>query len=298
MEFPRARHVLDRFPGLPAAGLLAAALAVAALLNGPLHKPAPIAPAKHPHTVVHKKPVKPKNAVAVAKPAPPKGPSVFTLESAMTPRQLMARWDPLIAKASKRFAVSEAWIRAVMRMESGGRTMTAEDKPITSTAGAMGIMQMMPATYSTMRLLYGLGKDPYDPTDNVMAGAAYLRILFKAYGYPAMFAAYNDGPAMLEAHDRGTHPWPAETVNYVAGITAILSGGSPGRAGGTPARLTRPDGSAVMIDAAAVMSVRAALPGEYAPGVQAVISIQKMRQGVRESVAAATAIIRAHGGRV
>lgn len=297
MQFPGAHQFSTAFPVRKAAGLLGLAVVAGVLLLVPLaHKPAPHLARPVPKPVAHK--VVPKKTVVVAKPRPPKGPSVFALESAMSPKQLLARWDPLIATASKRFKISPAWIRAVMRMESGGRTMLAEGKPITSTAGAMGIMQVMPATYGTMRLLYGLGKDAYDPADNVLAGTAYLRILYNAYGYPAMFAAYNDGPAMLEANQRGAHPWPAETVNYVAGITAILSGGVPGRAGGALARLTRPDGSAVMIDCAAVMSVRAALPGEYAPGVQSVIAIQKMRQGVRESLAAARAIIRAHGGRV
>jgi len=186
----------------------------------------------------------------------------------------------------------------VMRMESGGRTMMAENQPITSNAGAMGIMQVMPQTYATMRAALRLGPDPYDPADNMTAAAAYLRILYKAYGYPMMFAAYNDGPKMLEAHNAGMHPWPVETVNYVAGITAILSGGEPGRVGGALVRLTRPDGSPVMIDAAAVMSLRAALPGEYAPSVQTVIGVQRIRQGVRESLATTRAILRAHGGRV
>jgi hypothetical protein len=250
-------------------------------------------------TVVLKKPVTPKagTPAAAAKPPVPKGPSVFAVESAMTPRELLARWDPLIAKAARRFNVSASWIRAVMRMESGGRTMIAEGKPIVSSAGAMGIMQLMPQTYALMRAQYGLGPDPFNPEDNVMAGAATLAILNKGYGYPMLFAAYNDGPAALAAHARANESWPAETINYVAGITAILSGGAPGRAGGATVRLTRPDGTAVMIDAAAVMSVRAALPGEYAPGVQTVIAVQRMRQGVRENLVAVRTLIRSHGGR-
>lgn len=240
---------------------------------------------------------KPANSGKSIKPKPPE-PSTYETEAAMTPRELMARWEPAIGDAAKRFRVPAAWIRAVMRMESGGRTMMAESQPITSTAGAMGIMQVMPDTYETMRALYRLGPDPYDPGDNLTAGAAYLGILYKAYGYPDMFAAYNDGPKMLEAHNAGHHPWPAETVNYVAGITAILSGGSPGRVGGAQVRLTRPDGTPIMVDAAAVLSVRAALPGEYAPSVQTVIMIRRMRQGVRESLGQTRAILRAHGGRV
>jgi soluble lytic murein transglycosylase-like protein len=300
MAFSGARHLLSEYPVPIAAGLVGVAIVAAVLATMPAGKP-PSQMAHLPrrtfaHATAHAKiapvgrPVAPK--------APPKGPSVFAQESAMTPRELLARWEPLIATASKRFKVPAAWIRAVMRMESGGRTMLAEGKPITSSAGAMGIMQVMPQTYALMRARYGLGADPYDPNDNVLAGTATLAILYKSHGYPMMFAAYNDGAEMLAAHDRAGQPWPAETVNYVAGITAILSGGVPGRAGGATVRLTRPDGAAVMIDAAAVMSVRAALPGEYAPGVQTVIAVQRMRQGVRESLAQVRAVIRSHGGRV
>ncbi|HEY2444701.1 MAG TPA: lytic transglycosylase domain-containing protein, partial [Rhizomicrobium sp.] len=112
---------------------------------------------------------------------------------------LMSRWNPLVGEAAQRFHVPENWIRIVMQVESGGRTMSAEDRPITSSAGAMGLMQLMPSTYNDMRADYRLGPDPYAPRDNVMAGAAYLRWLESKYGYPAMFAAYTDGPGNLEA---------------------------------------------------------------------------------------------------
>ncbi len=296
MALSPLRSFLSRIPFRHAPRWLFLLGLAAALYYAPDLSPRPPKPAA---AVVHKKPLPPKKKPALpAKPPAARGPSAFQQEEAMSLRELMVRWDPLVMTASKRFKVPVAWVRAVMRMESGGRTMLAEGKPIVSPAGAMGIMQVMPQTYATMRALYGLGSDPFDPSDNITAGTAYLGILYKAYGYPQMFAAYNDGPKMLDAHNAGLHPWPAETVNYVAGITAILSGGSPGRVGGAQVRLTRPDGAAVMIDAAAVMSVRAALPGEYAPGVQTVIAIQRMRQGVRESLGTVRAIIRAHGGRV
>jgi hypothetical protein len=64
------------------------------------------------------------------------------------------------------------------------------------------------------------------------------------------------------------------------------------------ARFTRPNGEAVMINGFAVTAVRAPIPGEYASGVHAVIAMGRMSQGVRESVAAATRLLRAHGGRV
>ncbi len=210
MAFLRVRSFLSRLPFREAARWAFLAAVAAALYYAPDLRPPPRPVA----AVMPKKPVLPKKKPAApARPAIPKGPTPFQQEAAMSLRELIARWDPLIAAASKRFAVPEAWIRAVIRMESGGRTMLAEGKPIVSSAGAMGIMQVMPQTYATMRALYGFGPDPFDPGDNVMAGTAYLRILYKAYGYPQMFAAYNDGPKMLEAHNAGLHPWPVETVN-------------------------------------------------------------------------------------
>jgi len=207
--------------------------------------------------------------------------------------QLMKRWDPTVEEASKRYGVPQPWIRAVMQIESGGRTMLGEKQPIKSSMGAMGLMQLMPETYNDMRLQNGLGRNPYDPHDNIMAGAAYLRFLRARYGYPAMFAAYNDGPGNLEARMMGRGLLPVETQNYMVNITNAMAGG-----GGRSAmvKFTRPNGEPAMINAAAVVSVRAAFPGEYAPGVSSVITVGRLHQGVRESVTQAKAVIRAHGG--
>ncbi len=65
-------------------------------------------------------------------------------------------WDALIDEAARRFAVPPSWVRGVMQIESGGRTML-NGRPITSTAGAMGLMQVMPATFAAMAERYGLG---------------------------------------------------------------------------------------------------------------------------------------------
>lgn len=152
----------------------------------------------------------------------PAAPSTYQIEKDMSPSALMARWKPLVAEASRRFRIPETWIAAVMRMESGGRTMLAEDRPMISRAGAVGVMQMMPATYEEMRAQHGLGADPHNPHDNVLAGAAYLRFLYGRYGYPAMFAAYNGGPGVLEDHLSGLRGLPAETQNYLAVISRNL----------------------------------------------------------------------------
>jgi membrane-bound lytic murein transglycosylase B len=236
-----------------------------------------------------------------SKPAPPPvtatapaKPSVFTSEQAMSPSQLMHRWDGLVAQASRKFKVPAKWIHAVMRQESGGRTMMAEDMPIVSAAGAVGIMQVMPGTYREMAAQYDLGDDPFDPRDNIYAGAAYLKWLRAKYGYPAMFAAYNAGPGAVEDHLNSGRPLPAETKGYVASIGKML-GDKIAVGDFETVALTKPDGDKVTVDASKVSAVRPAAPGIYAEGVQAVITIGDLNRGVRESVAQATALLRAHG---
>lgn len=216
----------------------------------------------------------------------------------MGPAQLVQRWKPMVAKASRRFGVSVAWINAVMRVESGGRTMLSENARMVSEKGAMGILQVMPGTYAEMRAQYRLGADPFNPTDNIHAGAAYLRWLKGKYAYPAMFAAYNAGPDRVDDLLANGTPLPEETRNYVSRIGAILDGGGDG-ATIRAATFTRPDGATVQIDPAAVRSIRAALPGEYAPGVQTVLHLGgRLTQGVREDAGTATATIRIRGGRI
>lgn len=125
------------------------------------------------------------------------------------------RWARYIDEASRRFAVPETWIRQVMRAESGGRT-SLHGRPIVSDAGAMGLMQLMPATWREMRATHGLGAGPHDPRDNVLAGTAYLRLMYDRFGYPGLFAAYNAGPARYTEHLARGRPLPSETRAYVA----------------------------------------------------------------------------------
>jgi hypothetical protein len=228
---------------------------------------------------------------------------VFDAENAMALEARLARWDRLIDEAAKRFNVPRDWIVAVMRQESGGRTVLQGDVPITSVTGAMGLMQVMPDTYRDMRLDFRLGRDAYDPHDNVMAGAAYIRFLNGKYGYPALFAAYNDGPGNLEANLAGKRDLPAETIAYLTNIRIRLGDTpQPGENGltraGRTVTLTRPDGQAVAIDGASVKGVRAVLPGEYPPSAAAVIDLGKSRQAVREDVASATQLLKAAGAKL
>jgi hypothetical protein len=127
------------------------------------------------------------------------------------------RWGAEIAEASARFAIPGDWIRRVIRAESGGQAMRG-GRPVVSAAGAMGLMQLMPGTWRDVRALLGLGRDPFDPRDNILAGTFYLRSMYDRFGYPGLFAAYNAGPSRYAAFLAGSGPLPAETRAYVEGI--------------------------------------------------------------------------------
>jgi soluble lytic murein transglycosylase-like protein len=130
-------------------------------------------------------------------------------------------WSILVGEASQRFGVPDIWIRAVMQVES------ARDARAVSPKGAMGLMQIMPATYGELRVRYGLGTDPYDPGDNILAGAAYLREMHDRFGTPGFLAAYNAGPVRYEDHLATGRPLPEETRNYIARLAPIVCGEQP-----------------------------------------------------------------------
>jgi hypothetical protein len=138
------------------------------------------------------------------------------------PVQRQSQADPHsahIAEAAQRFGIPAAWIRAVMRVES------ANDVRAISPKGAMGLMQIMPATWADLRARHRLDGDPYDPRDNILAGAAYLRELHDRYGSPGFLAAYNAGPGRYEEHLAG-RLLPAETRAYVATLAPLIGGGA------------------------------------------------------------------------
>ncbi len=124
-----------------------------------------------------------------------------------------------IAEAARRFGVPVAWIRAVMGTESAG------DIRAVSRAGAMGLMQIMPGTWSELRARYQLGPNPFDPHDNILAGAAYLREMHDRYGSPGFLAAYNAGPQRYDEYLAGVRALPAETRAYVAMLAPLIGSG-------------------------------------------------------------------------
>jgi soluble lytic murein transglycosylase-like protein len=131
--------------------------------------------------------------------------------------QSVADWRPYIIEASNRFGVPMRWIEAVMQAESRGRT-TLNGRPIRSSAGAIGLMQLMPSTWVEMRARLGLGSDPDDPHDNILAGTFYLRLMYERFGYPGLFAAYNAGPGRYAEHLAGRRTLPSETIGYLANV--------------------------------------------------------------------------------
>ena len=139
--------------------------------------------------------------------------------AAPTPPQVV-EIDSHVAEAAQRFGIPERWIYAVMRTESAGRIGAV------SSAGAMGLMQLMPGTWARQRSRFGFGADPFDPRENILAGTSYLREMFDSYGADGFLAAYNAGPGRYEEwRDRG-RPLPAETRNYVARIAPMLQPGN------------------------------------------------------------------------
>lgn len=92
-----------------------------------------------------------------------------------------------------------------------------------STAGAIGVMQLMPGTAA------GLGVDPWDPVQNIAAGVYYLNQQINTFGDPATaLAAYNWGPENVQkAMAKYGADWlahaPAETRNYVQSILGNIA---------------------------------------------------------------------------
>ncbi|NHN86222.1 transglycosylase SLT domain-containing protein [Acetobacter musti] len=127
-----------------------------------------------------------------------------------------APFDAYVSEAATRAHIPPAWITAVMRAESQGDAHAASPK------GAMGLMQIMPDTWRERRASLNLGADPYDPRDNITAGAAYLRWLHDRYGDAGFLAAYNAGPGRYEQLLTAGKVLPDETRKYVTRVVRLL----------------------------------------------------------------------------
>jgi soluble lytic murein transglycosylase-like protein len=147
----------------------------------------------------------------------PKDPSartyaVATSGSLRVTRQVVSRraaaYDDLIEQHSAAQGVRPELVRAVIQAES------AFNPNARSVKGAMGLMQLMPAT----AVEYGVA-NPYDPQQNIRAGVAYLRSLLTRYDDKVhlALAAYNAGPEAVKKYGGSVPPY-RETINYVERI--------------------------------------------------------------------------------
>ena len=128
----------------------------------------------------------------------------------------VAPYAAFVHEAAQRFGVPASWISAVLAVESGG------DVRALSSQGAMGLMQIMPDTWADLRARHRLGADPYDPRDNILAGAAYLSEMHDRYGVPGFLAAYNAGPRRYDDYLAAGRELPAETLRYVAMLASLI----------------------------------------------------------------------------
>ena len=119
-------------------------------------------------------------------------------------------FDALIQEHAARHALRPELVRAVIQVESGFNPKAR------SPRGAMGLMQLMPATARDLGV-----RDPYDPADNIRGGTAYLRSLIDRYdgNEDLALAAYNAGAEAVDRHGKTIPPYQ-ETQDYVKRVGA------------------------------------------------------------------------------
>jgi hypothetical protein len=147
-------------------------------------------------------------------------------------------YDSLIYASAAKYGVDPLLVKAVIKQESGGRQYKSNGQVLTSSAGAIGIMQLMPGTAK------GLGVNPYDVGQNIDGGVKLLAQNIKAFGsIPLALAAYNAGGGAVKKY--GGIPPYAETQNYVKSIMSIYKGGNVSlpAADGSTTGSTSTDGS-------------------------------------------------------
>jgi soluble lytic murein transglycosylase-like protein len=139
-----------------------------------------------------------------------------------------AELDALIDAAAAKHGVDANLVRALIKVESNFNPRARSNK------GAMGLMQLMPATARALKV-----SDPYDPAQNVEGGVRHLRGLMDDHNgdVELSLAAYNAGAGAVQRYN-GVPPYK-ETRNYVRRITQMYSGSGRAEGGSTPIRMER-----------------------------------------------------------
>jgi soluble lytic murein transglycosylase-like protein len=152
---------------------------------------------------------RPRNVEAVRSYAVPASEDVRATRNVSVDRA--QTYDDLIVEHSRRNGVRPSLVRAVVQVES------AFNPSAYSPKGAMGLMQLMPATARD----FGV-RNPFNPEENVRAGVAYLRQLLDRYGNneELALAAYNAGPGAVDKHGHNIPPY-RETRDYVSKVNGI-----------------------------------------------------------------------------
>ncbi len=128
-----------------------------------------------------------------------------------SPQPVSEDYDAMIAEAADRNGIDPDLVKAVVKAESGFRPDAV------SPAGAQGLMQLMPSTAASLGV-----SDPFDPAQNIEAGARYLKTQIDRFGSTELaLAAYNAGPGAVARYG-GVPPYN-ETRNYVSRVMGYLS---------------------------------------------------------------------------
>ncbi|WPA89767.1 lytic transglycosylase domain-containing protein [Moorella sp. ACPs] len=141
----------------------------------------------------------------------PQGIQITYFSRPSLPQKMGEQIQQWISWAAEKVGIKASWLKAVALAESGGNHNTV------SPAGAVGVMQLMPATAKS------LGVNPYNPQENILGGAMYLRQQLDQFGnLPLALAAYNAGPGAVKQY--GGIPPFKETVSYIARVMEIIGG--------------------------------------------------------------------------
>src|SRR6266851_181525 len=177
----------------------------------------------HPIPLFDRKPVNPFVPIgisrAVARSVGHGRPQAGARALPLTEASTVARSRPVGGGARARGLIMTAIVLAM----TGGSISAVSAASVKTQSAPM--VTINPDTWAGLRLRYRLGRNPHDPHDNILAGAAYLREMHDRYGAAGFLAAYNAGPGRYMEYVAAGRPLPAETRAYVAALAALIGGG-------------------------------------------------------------------------